>query len=313
MPTDFLFPGGILSLPREAASRLLQKGEGDAALLYLALLSGQSPNLPEDRRRKAYETLVALALADPQAESIPAKTVKPEPDEAPNYTPGDVSKALKEGGFPRLVEELQRTLGKILSHNDLVTLLLLTDYLALPPEVILLLTAHCTEEVARKSGPGRKPTLPQLKKEAFRWHRLGIDSLEGAEAYLREREAWSRESLGLAAAVGIQGRPPIEAERRYLEAWREMGFGEEAVRLAYEKTILKKQAMNWPYLNSILKSWHQKGLHTIEQVRAEDAGRWKKPNIPVKPGGESAQNPAQLQKDFDRLDKLLGESGGGEP
>ena len=26
--------------------------------------------------------------------------------------------------------------------------------------------------------------------------------------------------------------------------------------------------MKWPYCNSILKSWHEKGLHTVEEIQA---------------------------------------------
>lgn len=49
-----------------------------------------------------------------------------------------------------------------------------------------------------------------------------------------------------------------------------MGFDDEALRMAYEKTVLKKQSMDWGYMNGILRRWHQKGLHTAAAIQAGD-------------------------------------------
>ena len=40
---------------------------------------------------------------------------------------------------------------------------------------------------------------------------------------------------------------------------------------AYDRTVLHCHEFRWPYCNGILKRWHEKGLHTLEQVRAENA------------------------------------------
>ena len=47
-------------------------------------------------------------------------------------------------------------------------------------------------------------------------------------------------------------------------------FEDGAIRLAYEKTVLKKQSLNWAYMNSILKNWHAKGLHTVAAIQTGD-------------------------------------------
>ena len=47
-------------------------------------------------------------------------------------------------------------------------------------------------------------------------------------------------------------------------------LGDELIRLAYERTVYQKNAMNWPYMNKILQSWHQAGYRTQAQVEAED-------------------------------------------
>ena len=48
------------------------------------------------------------------------------------------------------VRELERRLGRVLSTADLKLLYTIYDYLALPAEVVLLLTTWCIEETERK-------------------------------------------------------------------------------------------------------------------------------------------------------------------
>ena len=45
----------------------------------------------------------------------------------------------------------------------------------------------------------------------------------------------------------------MEREKKYIAAWDEMGFDDEALRAAYERTIMKKQSLDWSYMNGILR------------------------------------------------------------
>ena len=306
----FLYPGGVLSLPREAAERLLTCEGGDPALLYLALLlRGDAGGLSwtESRLRAAWEALVRLELADPQKPPEEAPPAKPEPEGPPEYTQRDVTLRLEEErGFRVLVEELQKRLGRLLSPSDLKALLIVSDYLALPTEVILLLTGWCITQTEEGQGPGRKPTLSQIKKEAFRWHRQGVDTLDKAEALIQTLGRRQEAAARLLPLLGIHGREAVEAERRYLETWNDWGFEDGAIRLAYEKTVLKKQAMNWPYMNSILRNWNQKGLRGKEEILK--AEQWKPPQAPMQAAGGQTPAPLageRLRQDMDRLDRLL--------
>ena len=74
--------------------------------------------------------------------------------------------------------------------------------------------------------------------------------------------------------------------------------------------------MNWPYMNSILKRWHQAGFHTAAQVQAGDKPAQK----PGKPRASSAPAPAredrqqsaqQLRRDVDWMDEFLKQQKGG--
>ena len=303
------FPGQVLAIAAQAADRLLKLDSGDAALLYLQLLrhgSAEGLKWTEARLQAALDQLRAQGLAPdrlPAPESPPAPEAPP-----PDYATEDITQALAEehSTFPALVGEVERRLGKRLSAADLKNLYTLYDHLALPAEVILMLVGWCIDETARKYGPGRKPFLSQIKKEGFSWARLGVDTMERAEeriaalTRLRGREA---EVLRL---LDITPRPLVQREKDYIAAWDDMGFDDEAIRMAYERTVLKKQSMDWGYMNGILRRWHEKGLHTAAAVRTGD----RDPR-PVRAGGvqKAAPPPADQERrareDMERLRRLM--------
>ena len=275
MPQTAMFPGQALAMTGQAADRLLKLDSGDAALLYLHLLRRgglEGLGWPEGRLAGALEQLRTLGLA-PNAPPPPA-AVPPPPPEAPppDYATADISRALEDAGstFPPLADEVERQLGKKLSTQDLKTLYTLYDPLALPAEVILMLVGWCAEEMERKYGPGRKPTMALLRREGFLWARKEVDTLERAEEHIRRLTRLRGRESQVLRLLDIEPRPLVERERSYIAAWDSMGFDDSAIRLAYEKTVLKKQSMNWSYMNAILCRWHEKGLHTAAAVQAGD-------------------------------------------
>jgi len=318
VPEDFFIPGGVISMTGDAAGRLINAGSGDAALLYLCLLrqggdttaARRALKWTEDRLLAAHSQLVDLKLVNPAAEMAPAPE-KPELDEPPEYTASDINQELERGSsFSALVTEVQRRLGKVLSTTDLKSLYTIYDFLALPAEVILLLVMSCVRQTEEKYGAGRRPTMPQIRAEAFRWRRRGVDTHEAAEAYLKHMATQHEQGARLLPLLGVHGRAPVEGERKYLAAWAELGFEDEAVSLAYEKTILKKQSMSWPYMNSILKSWHQKGLHTVAQINSEDSTYRRdtalsRPNFHTPPVPGVADK--RVREDMERMRRFLEE------
>lgn len=293
----------------QTADRLLKLDSGDAALLYLHLLRrGGTAGLKwsDARLHGALEGLRSLGLAPGEALPAPEPSA-PEPP-PPEYSTEDITQALADNSstFPALAAEVERRLGKRLSAADLKNLYTLYDHLALPTEVILLLVGWCIEETARKYGPGRKPFLSQIRKEGFSWARLGIDTIERAEERIEKlTRLRSRESEVL-RLLDITPRPLVQREKDYIAAWDEMGFDNEAIRMAYERTVLKKQSMDWGYMNGILRRWHEKGLHTAAAVRTGD----RDPR-PIQAGGArkpAAPDPGQEQRareDMERMRRLM--------
>ncbi|MEQ2456503.1 DnaD domain protein [Flavonifractor hominis] len=311
---ELLLPGEILSMTARAADRLLAAGSGDAALLYLWLLRHGGVLVAEQARKglkwdalrleDALSALVRLGLADGKMQAeAPAP---PAPAGPPEYTAADITHELEDASssFPGLVSEVQRRLGKILSTADLKSLYTLYDYLALPAEVICLLVSWCVEEFERKYGPGRKPRMSQIQKEGFVWRRLGVDTAQAAEEHLKRQALYRTREGEILRLLDLKPRPLVEKERKKVAAWTDMGFSDEALRLAYEKTVYKKQGMDWDYMNGILCGWHKKNLHTLAEIEAGD--RQFRPQTAA-PAARPADGEAdqRVREDLERMRAFL--------
>lgn len=307
MATGLFLPGNILSLHRKAAERLLAADNGDAALLYLCLLAGKDgSSLKWDAARleSAHKALITMKLADPDQPVTPEPTQKLEDDRPPEYTTQDVAAALQNGsGFAGLVPEVEKLLGKVLSPADLKTLYLLTDYYALPPEVILTLVGWCAEKTAKKYGPGRKPTMPQIKREGQKWYKAGVASLDAADAYLHRQQQLGARGMEILAILGIRDRGPVPREEEYLNAWIPMDFPDEVLRLAYERTVFQTGEFRWAYMNGILNSWNQQGLKTVAAIEASETRRKPSFKKPVKQQEMVPISVEEIDRMFQELEK----------
>ncbi|MFG6373232.1 MAG: DnaD domain protein [Oscillospiraceae bacterium] len=315
MATVVALAGEVVSMTGETADKLLGL-PGDAALLYIALCRcGGDFNQAERRLRwakgrleAAYEALQTAGLIGATAEVETAPVL--QDNAPPEYNTRDVVSALEgDAAFAGLQREVERRLGSILTPADLKQLYTIYDYLALPPEVILMLTIWCVEEMESKYGIGRRPRMSQVKKAAYRWRDMGIDTLGAAEEFLQRQKGLRTRERELLPRIGVRGRAPLDKERDYLSTWIDWGFPDEAIIMAYEKTLLKKQTMSWPYMNSILKSWHAKGLHTPGEIEAGDKSPEAKGPRTAPPALRESQRRRRIAEDLARLKHTTGRSG----
>ena len=260
-----------ITLRQDEVHRLLASGSGAAALVHLYLACGNGPEdagaalgLSQTQVDTALALLRQLGLwQDPPAHVRPYL-------EPPRYTEADVTASLDhEAEFRLLVGEVQRTLGRVLTTEELKILLSLRNYLNLPNEVISVLVCHCKERL-RQKGSNRNPSLRTIEKEAYAWAEHGVTTLEEAVAFLQAQNARASRMAQLQQLLQLSGRNLTQAEERYASAWLDMGFDREALTMAYEKTCLNTGGLKWPYMNKILTSWHKQGLHTGQQVRGGD-------------------------------------------
>ncbi len=314
--SSYVLPqGGNIVISSDAVGRLLGAGNGDAALLYIHILAHGGRFVREDAAASIHRTpdQVDAALgvlsrtglvAVRERAAAPAPIQRP--DELPQYTPEDVEREIANGGvFPALVRDVQRELGKELSSEGLMTLFGIYDYLRLPPEVILMLVNHCVSECLERYGPGRPPSMRYIEKAAYVWEREQIFSIEAAEGYIKRQSAMRAGERELTPVLGISGRALSATERRYLNSWTGMGFHAEAVEMAYDRTVTNTGRLAWKYMDSILKSWHSKGLHTPEEIDRGDAPQKKHPAAPAKGGGQESAAGGVTAEELERMRRKL--------
>ena len=265
-------------LPAQQADRLIGRGDGDAALLYLCLLRADRGVMAQELQRRLKWSQLRLHAAETALQELglidrPPEQKPPEPaQERPVYTADALTDLLTgDAGFRMLVPQTEEKLGKRLKTADLQILAGLYDDLGLPADVIYLLVCHCVARSEERYGPGRRPTLRQIEKEGYHWAQRGLFDQESASRYLRDwnvrRSAMSR----YMQVLGLGDRRPVESEERYIADWMDKGFPPETVALAYDKTVFYKKELNWRYLNGILRRWHENGWHTEEEVRQGDS------------------------------------------
>lgn len=258
---------------------------------------------PQDRFAQALAALGAQGLVSLPNGPVPKKEAPPPPaenDQHPEYTRTDMARALEGGEFAGLTRAVEDKLGKKLTTPDLSTLLGLYDFLGLPADVIFLLVGFCCERTAARFGPGRRPTLRQIEREGYLWARQGLFTQESAAAYIRKYQT-SREKLPrLMKLLGLGDRAPSPSEERYLLGWIEMNFDPGAIELAYDKTILKCKELKWAYMDKILQNWHQKGLHTPEEINQGDRPSAPRPANTRPPREEDA---ASIRENLARMEK----------
>lgn len=260
----------MLQIEKSHVHKLLCAQNPDAALLYLYIKSGSDParamealGYSQSRYACALATLHQLGLHQEEKQ-------KRLPGEQPQYTEVDVLGAMDtDVDFRALYGEVQRLLGRNLNTEELKILLGFVRYLGLGADVIVLLVCHCKDQ-AKKLGKTRNPSLRAIEKEAYKWADMGIDTMEEAAAYVKQQNLRYSMTGRIMEKLQIRGRNLTAPEKRYIKEWLEKGFDEETIGMAYERSCLNTGGLAWPYMNKILNSWHEQGLHTAQQVQSGD-------------------------------------------
>ena len=306
----YRIPGAnMLSVPAEDAEKLLALGDGDCALLYLYILrSGGTLGIAAAARAlsRSAAQVESAARRLREANLLTDAAPLPGPDELPVYRTEDIlRRSAEDGAFRALLGECQRVLGHTLSSADLNTLFGIYDRLGMTPDTVLLLIHHCADRLRRRYGEGRLPTMRAIEKEAFYWANREILTAPQAEEYLAALARREEETEKIRHALSLTGRELTPTERKYIESWLSMGYGAEALAIAYDRTVVGTGKLAWAYMDKIVKSWYEKKLFTAEQIEAGDSrtprrGKTAPDTPPARTGGD----------DLDRLEKILKNIGG---
>lgn len=197
----------------------------------------------------------------PEVKNI--KTSRIVLDTRPNYTPEEISIYIEQDDSIRyLYNTAQEKLGKILSSSDIKILYSFYDWLRLPVEVIVMLLEYCISI--------NKKSMRYIEKVAISWADEGINSIDKAEQYLMKLEQRNSMLHEIKKCLGISDRPLTDIEENYITDWTEkMKFSTDLIKMAYELTVLNTGKLAFPYLNTILVSWYERGVKTVEAAKAD--------------------------------------------
>ncbi len=206
--------------------------------------------------------------------------------------PENVAQLMMENkALADLCDLSQKILGKTLNNNDLSTLYWFYDELGFAPEVIIMLLEYCVSKDKRN--------IKYIEKVAIGWHENGITTISQVQNYIESEKEKNNYFYSLRKLFGITDRNLSKTEETYLKAWKnDYGMSEEMVALAYEYCILSTNKLSFPYMNSILKGWHERGIKTIEAAE-KDHNEYKSKTF-----AEQGQSVYNSEIDYDNLTNL---------
>lgn len=168
--------------------------------------------------------------------------------------------------FSDLFAEAQQALGKTIGYDGQSVLIMMHDSYGLPFEVILMAVEYSVSQ--KKTG------FSSIAKLGKVWSENGIDTLEGAMEYIEQHnivnETWNK----LRSLTDISNRAPTEKQRKMLNCWiKEYGYDADIIYYAYEESVDRTGKMSLPYMDKIIKNWHDKGVKTAMDIQREKA-KW---------------------------------------
>ena len=104
-------------------------------------------------------------------------------------------------------------------------------------------------------------------------------------------------------ALQIRDRELSETQKRFVDGWIAMGFGADAVGIAYDRTMVKTGKLAWEYIDTIMKNWHKRGIHTKREILEKDGNVNKNAYFGVNAADKKTISPSD--EDIKRMERLL--------
>ena len=162
-----------------------------------------------------------------------------------------------------LLREAELKFRRGLRGSEQQTLVWLYSDYGMDISLILMLVEYAISET--------KANIGFIESTALKWIESGVDSITAAERYIEEqcqkKTAWAIVSR----IFGLDHRSPSAKELEFSYRWvNEWEFKKELLKEAYDKCIDAKGSIKFPYINTILESWHKKGVKTLEDITTKE-------------------------------------------
>ncbi len=312
-------PQSITILQNDFIDRLMPRANGEFVKVYLYILRCSCTGMPlslsdvADHLR-CTEQDVVRALKYWEEEGLLALSLSSSGvPEGIDLAPGEGSDGLtaappapETGTVPEddeeeiraLVLAIEQYMNVPLSASDLSRLLYFHDTLHFSTDLLEYLIEYCVDSGHR--------SIRYIEKVGSAWYERGIRTVEEARREQRAR----REYYAILAALGINGRAPVEAETVFMDKWLgEYGFSMDIIEEACSRTVLNTKQPSLKYADGILTRWHDAGVRTRKDIDVLDSAHEERKKNTAKrapaPSGGRFGAFEQHDYDFDTIEKEL--------
>lgn len=180
--------------------------------------------------------------------------------EVPAYSMQDILSFKSQDGIKETLYAAETYLKRTLTSTDLNTILFWYEELHFSFDLIDYLIEYCVDK--------GHSSIYYMNKVAMNWADNHIQSVEDAK---QSASIHSQAYYTVMKAFGISGRNLVDKEIAFIEKWtNSFGFSLDIITEACSRTIRNTGRANFSYADTILKSWHDKGIQHTEDIEALD-------------------------------------------
>ena len=246
------------------------------------------------------QVMVSPSSVGIATETAPAPAKKPQTSNTTvsQYTPEEITAFCEQNSVRELVMVSERYIGHPLTMTDMNTILFWYDNLHFSTEMIEFLVEYCVEK-----GHG---SIHYMNKVAMNWAEDGISTLDEAK---NTANIHSQSYYAVMKAFGISGRNLVSKEIAFIDKWtNQYGFSLDIITEACGRTIRNIGKASFDYADTILTSWHKKGILHLEDISSLDKahanGKTMVQPKTVKPTNNRFHNFEQRNYDDDFYENL---------
>lgn len=156
----------------------------------------------------------------------------------------------------------EQLLKKSLSQREVTAIYGFMQEYSMTQEMVIVLLEYCATM--------DKTNFSYIEKVAQGWYENGIRTLEDATKVLNKLLKEARMQKKCKKLFGLD-RELSQTEQGYIARWvSELSMSETMIKTAYERTVANTGKISMPYMNTILKSWYEKGIKTVAQIAEKE-------------------------------------------
>ncbi len=177
----------------------------------------------------------------------------------PSYSASQL-RAFKQSEGSGIMFIAEQYYGRPLNPVEMSTIYYIHDELKFSDELLDYLMQYCVDN--------HKSDFRYMEKVAINWNQEGIKTPKQARAESFKHDG---DIIAVMKALGMENAPTVK-EGTFITSWkRELGMSMDIIMEACDRTVLATQKNRLKYCDSILRSWHENGVSTREDIARLDA------------------------------------------